>query len=546
LSTAKGRLRSIRRGVQTAFLLLFFYLILRTAQPLEVRIPVNIFLRSSPVLAITAMLSARAFMAVFLPALIVLALTLAFGRVFCGWVCPFGTTLDASDRFLSKFRRKKSSDAAVQPPYHTVKYALLAVLVISAIFGLQVAGWFDPICIATRTYGIAMYPYFNFVGEHTLRWARGTNLLPGLVSWLDQVAHQSVLALRQPVYRADLLFLLTFIVIALFGLLERRFWCRHLCPLGAVLDVVSRVSFLRRRVRDGCTNCLRCQRSCKMGAITGSGERTFRGECIECFTCDAVCPEGVSTFAFSGDKAQREKSAGLTRRGFVAAIVGGVAAVPVLRTNFARSRGLLRFLRPPGVDDEEEFLAECVRCGACVKVCITAGLQPALLEAGPEAMWTPKLVPRVGYCEYNCTLCGRVCPTQAIPQLSEAEKHEAIIGTAFFDRNRCIPWAENRNCAVCEEVCPTPTKSIVLRDTGLKDEVTGEPLRRPHVRADVCIGCGVCEYKCPLPGRAGILVGPIRYPEQRRRQRAGGRGAGRRARRRRGRVSFQGADEFTR
>ena len=129
-------------------------------------------------------------------------------------------------------------------------------------------------------------------------------------------------------------------------------------------------------------------------------------------------------------------------------------------------------------------------------------------------MWTPKLVPRVGYCEYNCTLCGEVCPTEALPRLSEKEKHVTVLGTAFFDRNRCIPWAEDRNCAVCEECCPTPTKSIMLRDTGLKDKVTGEPLRRPFVDTEVCIGCGLCEHKCPLPGRGGVMVGPVRQSEE--------------------------------
>ena len=542
MSQGKGRLRSARRVVQVAFLLLFLYLILRTAEPLDVRIPVDIFLRSSPLLAITATLSIRAWMVAFVPALVVLALTLALGRVFCGWICPFGTTLDISDRVLSKFRQKKRSDAGVQPRYHTVKYVLIIVLVVSAIFGVQIAGWFDPICIATRTYGIAIYPYFNFVAEKTLQTAARANALPGFVSWLDQVAYQSVLAFEQPVYRAHVLLLLIFVGIALFGLLERRFWCRHLCPLGVILDLISRVSFLRRYVRDGCTNCMRCQRECKMEAITGKGEKTAPGECIECFTCDAVCPEGVSTFAFSRRKAQRSESAGLTRRGFVSAVVGGIAVVPTLRTNYARSQGLLTFVRPPGAADEEKFLAECVRCGECIKVCITGGLQPVLLEAGLEALWTPKLVSRVGYCEYNCTLCGMVCPTGALPTLTEEEKHETVIGTAFFDRNRCIPWAENRNCAVCEECCPTPTKSIELRETGLNDEVTGEPLRRPYVLPEVCNGCGLCEYKCPLLAQAAVLVGSIRDPEEARRRRVRAR---RGTSQRRGRRRWRGGSQET-
>lgn len=539
MNKGKSRLRTTRRVVQAAFLLLFLYLILRTAEPLPASAPVSIFLRSSPLLALTAMLSSRAWIAAFVPAIVVVVLTVALARVFCGWICPFGTTLDITDRFLSRFRQKRKPDAATQQRYHPVKYVVLTIVVLLAVFGVQVAGWFDPICIATRTYGTVAYPYFNFVAEKTLQTAVRSNFLPGFVAWLDQAAHQSVLAFTQPVYRAHLVFLAVFVGIVLLGLLERRFWCRHLCPLGAIFDLISRVSFLRRYVRDGCTNCMRCQRECKMGAITGKGEMTAPGECIECFACDAVCPEGVSTFSFSTGKAQRAKSVGLSRRGFVGAVAGGIAAVPALRTNFARSEGLFRFVRPPGGDEEEKFLAECVRCGQCMRVCITGGLQPALLEAGLEAMWTPKLVPRVGYCEYNCTLCGQVCPTGALPILTEEEKHETVIGTAFFDRNRCIPWAENRNCAVCEECCPTPTKSIELRDTGLVDEVTGEPLRRPYVLPEVCIGCGLCEYKCPLPAQAGVLVGPIRDPDDPRLRQMRAR---RRRRRRRGRGGGRGGD----
>jgi polyferredoxin len=536
-SPGKRRLRVIRRIVQVGFLALFLYLIVRTAEPLDVPVPANSFLRMSPFLAVTATLSARTVVVLFIPALVVIVVTIVLGRVFCGWVCPLGTTLDISDRFLHRWRRTQRNEREGQPPYHTVKYAVLVAVTVAAAFGVQVAGWFDPICIATRTYGITLYPYANFVGEKTLHAAVRADVLPGFVSWVQQVAYQYFLAFKQPVYRGHILFLLIFFGIALLGLIERRFWCRHLCPLGGMLDLVARVSPFRRYVRDGCTNCLRCQRECKMGAITGSGEETRRGECIECFACDAVCPEAVSTFSFRRDNAQGARSVGLTRRGFVGALVGGVAAAPILRTNFAQADGVLRFVRPPGADDESELLAKCVRCGECIKVCITGGLQPVLLEAGVEALWTPKLVPRVGYCEYKCTLCGRVCPTGALPSLSLEEKQETVLGTAFFDRNRCIPWAENRNCAVCEECCPTPTKSIVLRDTGLKDEVTGEPLRRPYVRPEVCIGCGLCEFKCPLPGRAAVMVGPVRSPELRRRRRVrGGDEPGAGQRRRRGRA----------
>ena len=91
-------------------------------------------------------------------------------------------------------------------------------------------------------------------------------------------------------------------------------------------------------------------------------------------------------------------------------------------------------------------------------------MQPALTEAGLSALWTPRLISRLGYCEFNCNLCGQVCPTGAIPKLALAEKQQQVLGTAYFDRNRCIPFVTPHNCTVCEEHCPTGDKAIKLRE----------------------------------------------------------------------------------
>jgi Pyruvate/2-oxoacid:ferredoxin oxidoreductase delta subunit len=134
-------------------------------------------------------------------------------------------------------------------------------------------------------------------------------------------------------------------------------------------------------------------------------------------------------------------------------------------------------------------------------------LQPALSEAGVEGLWTPRLAPRLGACDYSCTTCGQVCPSGAIPLLDLAAKRKTVIGLAAVDRNRCLPWSYNVPCIVCEEMCPTPTKSIRLEEV----RVTGADgkeitLQRPYVLRDLCIGCGICESHCPLKGDAAIKV----------------------------------------
>lgn len=150
----------------------------------------------------------------------------------------------------------------------------------------------------------------------------------------------------------------------------------------------------------------------------------------------------------------------------------------------------------------------CIRCGECLKVCLTNGLQPTLWEAGLEGIWTPRLIPKVGYCEYACTLCGQVCPTGAIRELKEAEKARVVIGLAFIDPGRCLPHAFGIECIVCEEHCPTPKKAIYfeLKSVSSGREGRPRPIKLPRVDPKLCIGCGICEHKCPVADRAAILI----------------------------------------
>lgn len=139
-----------------------------------------------------------------------------------------------------------------------------------------------------------------------------------------------------------------------------------------------------------------------------------------------------------------------------------------------------------------------------MKVCITNGLQPTMIESGPSGIWTPKLVPEIGYCEYNCTLCGEVCPTQAIPQLPLAQKRRVKLGTAVVDRDICLAWAYHQQCLVCEEHCPVADKAIKIQ-TDIDD---GRPVSKPVVDTSLCIGCGICQNKCPVRPVRAIRVTP--------------------------------------
>jgi MauM/NapG family ferredoxin protein len=234
-------------------------------------------------------------------------------------------------------------------------------------------------------------------------------------------------------------------------------------------------------------------------------------ECFACFNCGGACPRTSLgfTWAWPWRKQPPVAPVDLSKRSLLAALVGGVAGLWLMRAN-PQSRAKVHnpaLIRPPGARPEPEFLARCTACGMCVKACLTGGLQPAWMEAGLEGLWTPRLVPQIGYCDYNCNLCGQVCPTEAIVPLPVKDKQQVRIGLASFDTTRCIPYAYGRDCMVCEEHCPIPDKAIysVPVEVTLHDGQR-RTVKQPRVDATKCIGCGVCENVCPFKDRPAIRV----------------------------------------
>jgi polyferredoxin len=508
-------MRTIRRISQLSCLVLFVFLLTRASYPLNESLPIDLFPRLSPLLGIVASVASRALVTAFWPALVVVMATMVFGRAFCGWVCPMGTTLDITDKI---FKRKGNPVADRKPAHRNWKFGLLVCLIIASVFGVQLAGWFDPLSLATRTYGMVVIPYVNYLSERALDLLF---LIPGLAPVLYPVEdslREHVFSFQQLVFSSHALFALIFVGIVALGSLHRRFWCRSLCPLGATLALIGRYPLLKRKVNEKCINCLKCQRSCMTDAIVQEGAKTLKGECVYCFTCQDVCPEDAVSFSFRKSNTTAVEGGVLGRRAFLTTSLAGVSILPLVKLNYQKKSLYPWIIRPPGVDDEVKFLAECVRCGECMKVCLKNALQPTLLDAGTEGLWTPKLVPRVGYCEYNCTLCGQVCPSGAIPELTREEKHKVRMGKAFFDKDRCIPWvaydrwnentewSERYNCAVCEEHCPTAKKAIRFSDVVVRIPGGLETIRRPMVIEEECIGCGICEYVCPLDGPAAVRV----------------------------------------
>ena len=231
---------------------------------------------------------------------------------------------------------------------------------------------------------------------------------------------------------------------------------------------------------DDCGTCRLCRTICRTGAID-LNRRIDPAECVLCLDCLHKCPRDRIHFT-PAHAAPAAPPINLGRRTVLASLAAGALAPLALpaRPHARRPEPLL--VRPPGALAEVDFLGQCVRCGECMKVCIGNALHASGFEAGLEGLFTPRLIGRIGYCEYNCTLCGQVCPTGAIRRLDRTAKHTTVIGRAHFDRNRCLPYASGIDCIVCEEHCPTPDKAIKFRETEVVEQPGGTGERAPALR----------------------------------------------------------------
>jgi polyferredoxin len=529
---AGSRLPLWRRISQIFFLLLFFALLaftsLRpapgTTGDLHMRAPVRLFFEWDPLVAVSNALASHALYRGLLWSLVILLPTLALGRFFCGWICPMGTLQHFVGNLRSEAKRgKQRIESNRYKRWQTVKYGVLIAGLVAAACGSMVIGWLDPFSLLVRSLGLSFLPAFNYAVRVALTPLEHSHIavVKNTAGGIHAVLGALVLDFRQAHFAQGLVLGILFLAILAASLRVTRLWCRSICPLGALLGSVSRWSVLGlHKDAESCNRCNRCLLDCQGGDDPVGGLPWRKAECLMCMNCVGSCPEHTLVFRFFR-KEKEVASPDLGRRRTLTGLAAGVAIVPLMRANTGMGKSRHeRLLRPPGALDEPEFLSRCIRCGECMKVCPNNALQPTFDEAGLEGLWTPTLVPRIGYCEPSCVLCSEVCPTGAIWQITPREKGWVVgvgaqnqpvrLGTAFYDRGRCLPWAMATECIVCEEWCPVSPKAIYLEEAQVVDSAGNtRTLKQPRVDPSRCVGCGACEYACPLQEHPAIYVTSI-------------------------------------
>ncbi len=516
-----------RRYVQAAWFVLFLVLFLYVCWPYDVRhhaearaarevVEAEAFLALDPLVSISTAIAARAWVWPLAWAGVLLAVCLVIPRGFCAYACPFGTLLDLFHVPFSSLRSAwgclfgrsaaiRASDAERRQPHpHAerrgervrgverrgwwahLKYGVLALVVVAAVCGVLLTGFVAAIPVFTRGMTYLAAPV-------QLGLAKGWYLIP-------------------PMHAGHYLSVGLFVATIALGLLASRFWCRYLCPSGAIFSVANLLRLTERRVTDACIGCGKCARACPFDAIKPDFT-TRHLDCTFCQTCGKVCPVSAVQFAWrlAPRAAAHVHQGAVSRRDFGAGFVAGtwVVMTGMTATGLATKRprmlstaGSPCVLRPPGSVPESEFLRMCVRCGQCLKACPYNALQPMGFEGGFECLWTPRLVPDWVGCEPKCNNCGQVCPTGAIRALPLDEKRAARVGLAVIVEATCLPHLGTAACQRCHDECKAAGYNAIefervhVELDENNQPVEGSGFSAPKVLAEKCNGCGLCQTGC--------------------------------------------------
>ncbi|MBX3738875.1 MAG: 4Fe-4S binding protein [Candidatus Didemnitutus sp.] len=411
---------------------------------------------------------------------LLLIVTLLFGRVYCSVICPLGILQDA----IARLRPRRRTATRFAPENKTIRYGFLTSALLAVALG------------ATGVAFTLLDPYSHF-GRITATLGR-TALVIGnntLVPAAQTLGWQALYRVPPPAPPLGLVLFATIaaVTVAALALWRGRIYCNTVCPVGTILGLLSRVSAFRLTIDPAaCTKCADCLRACKAQCIDLRAGRVDASRCVACANCLSACRHGGIAYRFAWRRTQRAPDP--QRR----ALVAGALAVPPLAALQAVAAAPRRApVAPPGAHSATRLLDRCTGCQLCVTACPTQVLQPAVFDYGWLGFAKPHLDFERAFCNFDCHRCGDVCPTGAILPLALADKRLTSVGTAQFERSRCIVETDGTDCAACSEHCPTKAVNTVpFRDN----------LRLPAVNESLCIGCGACEFACPVRPQRAITV----------------------------------------
>lgn len=430
------------------------------------------------------------------PLLFLILLTLLFGRVYCSTLCPMGIFQDIVWR-VSSLIRKKRKRYSYSRPKTLLRWGVVGITVIAFFCGIpMVLALLDPY----SAYGRIAVNVFKPI------YMTGNNLLESLFSSFDNYTFYQVDASILD-WSSFGVALITLFLIRHLAARYGRTWCNTLCPVGTVLGLLSHFALFKVRIDlNKCNNCGACATKCKASCINSPDHAIDYSRCVGCFDCLESCNKRALVYTPSISLGKQSSDAS-KRRFLMAGIVTAAAAPKVMaqaKAAVAALGGKKAYQRenpitPPGSVSREHFESRCTSCHLCVSKCPSHVLKPAFMEYGLGGMMQPTVNFDKGFCNFDCTVCGDICPNGAIKPVTVEQKHLTQMGTVVFLEENCIVHTDGTSCGACSEHCPTQAIAMVPYKEGLTI---------PHINTDICVGCGGCEYVCPArPFRAVYIEG---------------------------------------
>jgi polyferredoxin len=439
-----------------------------------------------------------ALLALNIGAIIVLvALTLLFGRIYCSVACPLGVFQDIVSRMAGKRKKNRFS---YSPSVWWLRYGILAVFAVAFVSGVS------SLFVLLEPYGI----YGRMAsGLPAPLYQWGNNVLGYLSERMDSQAFYPVdVWLKNGVIPAIAAGF--FILPAVLAWRGGRTYCNSICPVGTVLGVIARFSLFKPVIdADKCNGCGLCARNCKASCINHKTHAIDYSRCVACMNCMEKCRKKALVYAMPATRFRARQQAGVkannsSRRRFLSVTTlfafhtalkadGGLAVIEAKKSPDRATRVV-----PAGSQGLRNLATHCTACQLCVSVCPNQVLRPA---AGLAKLMQPEMSFERGYCRPECVKCSEVCPTAAIKRITREEKTAVQIGHAVWIKANCVVIRDGVTCKNCERHCPTGAIQLVPQVAG-----DDNSLKIPVVDAERCIGCGACENLCPARPFSAIYV----------------------------------------